>query len=37
MEGKMGGKSVLEIVLLLLYGKLVDYECGNLFYFMKKK
>lgn len=36
MEGKMGGKSVLEIVLSLLHGKSADYECGNLFSLMKK-
>lgn len=35
-EGKTGGKSVLETVLSLLHGKSADYECGNLFHFMKK-
>lgn len=37
MEGKTGGKSVLETVLSLLHGKSADYECGNLFHFMTKK
>lgn len=36
MEGKMGGKSVLETVLSLLHGKSADYECGNLFSLIEK-
>lgn len=37
MEGKMGGKSMLQKVLSLLPDKEADHECGNLYSLMKKK